>query len=113
MRSQRPDVSDEDLGIRAHKLRQAQAVQREIERIRHGLKQEWAALTDREIEELEWVLGELWAYVPRDEWEALHFGLLQMLDIRKILLLGRQLRKHERPSVEILDDIKELVSNKA
>lgn len=113
MRSQRPDVSDEDLGIRAHKLRQAQAVQREIERIRHSLKSEWATLTDREIEELEWLLGEMWAYIPRDEWDNLRFGLLPMHDVRKLLLLGRELRKHERASTEILDDMKQVVADRS
>jgi hypothetical protein len=113
MTSQRPDVTDEDLGIRTHKLRQAQAVQREMERVRHGLKREWASLTDREIEEFEWVLGELWAYASRDEWSALRFGHLQMIDVRKMLLFGRELRRHTRNAVDILNDVREVVAARA
>jgi len=113
MQSRRPDVTDEDLGIRTHKLRQAQAVQREIERVRHSLKREWATLTDNEIEEFEWVLGELWAFTPRDEWEDLRFGHLQMHDVRKMLLLGRELRKHTRNAVDVLADIKQVVADRA
>lgn len=113
MQGRRPDVTDEDLGIRTHKLRQAQAVQREIERVRHGLKREWAALTDREIEEFEWVLGELWAFTPREEWDDLRFGHLQMHDVRKMLLLGRELRKHTRNAVDVLVDIKQVVADRA
>ncbi len=113
MQNRRPDVTDEDLGIRTHKLRQAQAVQREIERVRHGLKRDWATLTDHEIEEFEWVLGELWAYTPREEWEDLAFGLLQMHDVRKMLLFGRELRKHSRNAVDVLADIKKVVVDRA
>lgn len=113
MTNQRPDVTDEDLGIRTHKLRQAQAVQREIERVRHNLKREWAALTDHEIEEFEWLLGELWAYTPREQWEDLRFGHLQMHDVRKMLLLGRELRKHSRNAVDILRDLRQVVEDRA
>ncbi|HET6498219.1 MAG TPA: hypothetical protein VFH17_04095 [Coriobacteriia bacterium] len=113
MRSRRPDVTDEDLGIRTHKLRQAQAVQREIERVRHGLGPDWAALTDREIEEFEWVLGELWAYTPREEWHDLRFGHLKAHDVQKLLLFGRELRRHERNAVSILGDMKQVVADRA
>jgi len=113
MSSKRPDVTDEELGIRTHKLRRAQAVQREIERVRHNLDREWAALTDHEIEEFEWVLGELWGYTPREEWEGLRFGHLQMHDVRKMLLLGRELRKHLRNAVDILNDMKQVVADRA
>lgn len=113
MNSKRPDVTDEELGIRTHKLRRAQAVQREIERVRHSLKREWASLTDREIEEFEWILGELWGYTARDEWEDLRFGHLQMHDVRKMLLFGRELRKHSRNAVDILADVKQVVADRA
>lgn len=113
MPAQRPNVSDEDLGIRTHKLRQAQAVQREIERVRHALKQEWPSLTNREIEEFEWVLGELWAYSGREEWSALRFGHLTMTDVRKMLLFGRELRKHSRNAVDVLNDIKQVVAERS
>ncbi len=113
MTSRRPDVSDEDLGIRTHKLRQAQAVQREIERVRFTLKSEWPALTNHEIGEFEWLLGELWAYTPREEWDDLRFGHLQMHDVRKMLLFGRELRKHSRNPMDILGDIKKVVADRA
>jgi len=75
------DVSDEDLGIRAFKVKRAKAVERAIDRIRHGLGESWTDLTEDEIEELEWVLGELWSFAVRAEWGALHFGKLSMSDI--------------------------------
>ena len=37
MYDRHPDVTDEDIGIRAFKVKKAKAVERAIERIRHGL----------------------------------------------------------------------------
>ncbi|MDP2402181.1 MAG: hypothetical protein Q8M66_09390 [Actinomycetota bacterium] len=105
----RPDVTDEDIGMRAFQIRKAKAVERATERIRHALKQDWPSLTSPEIEELEWVLGELWAYIARDDWDSLRFGLLSMLDLRKILKLGRELRKHSRNAVEVLTDVGQII----
>jgi hypothetical protein len=106
------DVSDEDLGIRAFKVKRAKAVERAIDRIRHGLGTQWKDLNEDEIEELEWVLGELWSYVVRADWEELHFGNLAMGDIIKILTLSSQLRRHARSSIEILREIEQIVRSK-
>ena len=69
MYDRRPDVTDEDLGIRAFHIKRAKAVERAIERLRHGLGPMWAELSDAEIEEIEWVLGELWTHMIRSEWD--------------------------------------------
>jgi hypothetical protein len=110
--NKRPDVTDEDIGMRTFQLKKAHAVERATERMRTGLKGEWANLTTQEVEELEWVLGELWAYVARAEWVDLHFGKLTMHDVRTILKLGRELRKHSRNAVDILNDVYAVVSAK-
>lgn len=102
-------LSDEEVGIRAFKIRQAKAVERATERIRAALGDSWSQLTDEEIEELEWVLGELWAYAARDDWDDLRFGRLTVSDIVRILTLGSQLRRHARNSVDILRDVKATV----
>ena len=103
------DVSDEDLGIRAFKVKRAKAVERAIERLRRGLGPSWNDLRTEEIEELEWVLGELWSYVARAEWDELHFGRLTMGDVIKILTLGSQMRRHARSSIEVLREVESLV----
>ena len=105
----RPDVSDEDIGMRAFQIKKAKAVERATDRMRTGLKSEWAKLTTQSIDELEWVLGELWAYVARDEWADLRFGKLTMHDVRTILGYGRELRKHSRNAVDVLNDVAEVV----
>ncbi len=106
----RPDVTDEDLGMRTFNLRKAKAVERVMDRIRHTLKDDWSQLTSHEVEELEWALGELWAYIAREEWSNLHFGKLTMHDLREILTHARDLRKHTRNAVDVLRDISEIVA---
>jgi len=106
------DVSDEELGIRAFKVKRAKAVERAIDRLRRGLGDSWKDLTEEEIEEIEWILGELWSYVARAEWDDLHFGNLSMGDVVKMLTLGSQMRRHARSSIEILREIDELVRSR-
>ena len=96
---ERPDVNDEDLGIRAFQIKRGKAVERSIQLIRHGLGASWRSLTAEEIEELEWILGELWAYLAHTVWDELHFGLLTMSDIVNVLTFGSQLRRHLRSRV--------------
>lgn len=99
------DVSDEDLGIRAFKVKKAKAVERAIEKIRHSLGSSWTELNDEEIDELEWVLGELWAYIARHDWDEVRFSSISMSDVIKILTLGSQMRRHARPSIEVLREV--------
>ena len=109
----RPEVSDEDLGIRAHKLQQAKAVERAVQHIRHGIGPSWTELTAEEIEELEWVLGEVWAFVPRADWATMHFGRLTLRDLIKMMTLGSQLRRHSRSNVEILREVRAVIDAEA
>lgn len=111
MYQRQPRVSDEDIGIRAFKVKRAKAVERAIERLRHGLDTAWKDLTEEEIEELEWILGELWAYVSRPEWDAMRFGHMSMGDVVRMLTFGSQLRRHARPSTEILSDVHAIVES--
>jgi hypothetical protein len=110
MYDKHPDVTDEDLGIRAFQIKKAKAVERAIQLIRHGLGASWSDLNGDEIEELEWVLGELWAYIERARWEELHFGRVTISDIIKILTLGSQMRRHARSNIEILREVDAIVS---
>ncbi|NTU72181.1 MAG: hypothetical protein HGB10_10245 [Coriobacteriia bacterium] len=105
----KPDHTDEDLGIRAFQVKRAKAVERAIQLVRHGLGESWKELTEEEIEELEWVLGELWSYVSRNDWDELHFGVLTMRDVIKMLTLSSQLRRHARGSIEILREVDEII----
>jgi len=109
MYDRHPDVSDEDLGIRAFQIKRAKAVERAVERIRHGIGADWSELNEDEIEELEWVLGELWSYVARHDWDDLQFGHLNLSNIIRILTYGNQMRRHARSSIDILRDVENVV----
>ncbi len=107
---ERPEFNDEDLGIRAFQVKRAKAVERAVQMVRHALGPSWRELNAEEIEEFEWVLGELWAYLAHSVWDELHFGLLTMRDVIKILTLGSQLRRHARGSIEILRDVEAIIT---
>lgn len=109
MYDRKREVSDEDIGIRAFKIKRAKAVERAIERIRSSMRDGWSHLNPEEVEELEWVLGELWAYAARDEWDDLRFSRMTMQEVIRILMYGSQLRRHARNSVDILRDVEQTV----
>lgn len=113
MNNQRPDVSDEEIGMRTFQIRKARAVERAMERMRQGMKAEWAMLSMGEVEALGWVLGELWAYVAHSEWDELHFSNLRMVDVQAILGFAREIAKHSRNSVDVLQDVNKVVVAKA
>lgn len=112
MYERHPDVTDEDIGIRAFQIKKAKAVERAVERLRRGLGDGWKDLTSEEIDELEWVYGELWAYLARDEWDQLAFGHLTTSDVIKTLTLGSQMRRHARSSIDVLREVEALIRAK-
>lgn len=113
MNGQRPDVTDEEVGMRAFNTRKARAVERASERMRLGLGHEWDMLSQPEIELLGWTIGELWAFEGREDWEAMHFSKLTGHEVRELMHLGKELRNHTRPSVELLDAIAAIVRSRS
>jgi hypothetical protein len=112
MNNQRPDVTDEEIGMRTFQIRKAQAVERATERLRQGLGTEWAKFTGPEIEAIGYVLGELWAYIAHSEWDDLKFSTLSVTDTRRILNFARELVNHNRNSVDVLRDVHALIVEK-
>jgi hypothetical protein len=110
--NQRPDVSDEEIGMRTFQIRKAQAVERAVERLRQGLGSEWAKFTAPEIEAVQYILGELWAYIAHTEWDDLKFSTLGITDVRRMLNFARELVNHRRNSVDVLVDLHELIVSK-
>lgn len=110
--NKRSDVTDEEIGMRTYQIRKARAVERSLARMRQGLQPEWSKFTEPEIEMVSWILGELWAYVPHSEWEELHFGLLSVTDVRKVLNHAREMVDHSRNSVDVLLDVQAIVVSK-
>ena len=109
MNGNKPDVTDEDIGMRTFEIRKERAVERAVERMRRGLGDYWNRLTQTEIELLSWSLGELWAFEDRADWENLHFSKVSGRDVRSILSLAKELAARTRPTVDLLKDIEQVV----
>jgi hypothetical protein len=109
MNGNRPDVSDEDIGMRAFQLRKEKAVERSIERLRQGLKTSWSFFETKELDDFRWIIGELWAFEKRADWEDLHFSKLNVDDVRAIVGYAQQLRADAHNTVETLERVGDIV----
>ena len=109
MNGQRPDLTDEDIGMRAFQLRKAKAVERATERIRQGLQADWGQFTQRDLADLNWLLGELWAYEKRADWDDLHFSKLTAEDVTHIIEVARALRENPHNTVETLEQVGDII----
>lgn len=109
MNGNRPDVRDEDIGMRAFQIRKAKAVERAIERLRQGLKADWGMFTQHDLADLGWMIGELWAYEKRADWEELHFSKLTAEDATQIIAIARTLRDNPHNTVETLEQVGDII----
>ncbi len=109
MNNNRPDVRDEDIGMRAFQIRKAKAVERAIDRLRQGIKSDWGMFTQRDLNDLNWIFGELWAYEKRADWEDLHFSKLTAEDVTQIIEIARTLREDPHNTVETLERVGDIV----
>jgi len=109
MNSNRPDVSDEDIGMRAFQIRKEKATERALEFLRQGLRSTWSMFTPNDIADLQWILGELWAYEKRADWEDLHFSKLTGADVMAILELARHLKGSVEGAVETLERVGDII----
>jgi len=105
----RRGVSDESLGIRLHEVNRQRAVDRAIERLRHGLRADWHYLTSDDHANLRWLLGEMWATSNRDAWESLHFSKLDLQQARRLVGIGDRLRRHGTNKMSALESALEVI----
>lgn len=105
----RSRTTDESLGIRLHEVNRQRAVERAIERLRHGLKADWHYLSQDDLANLRWMIGELWTVTARDEWDGLHFSKLEFEDTRRIVSHADRLRRHGTRRMATLDTVRSIV----
>lgn len=110
MSVQRPDITDEEIGLRSFRIRREKAVERALERARQGLGTQWASLSLEDVRTLDWVFGELWAHIARDEWEQLPFSGLHFSDMTRILGITADILAHKRTAGPALEEIHKIVS---
>ncbi|MBN2823258.1 MAG: hypothetical protein JXR33_08745 [Coriobacteriia bacterium] len=109
MNGNRPDVSDEDIGMRAFQIRKEKAVERSMERLRQGLKSSWSFFEGKELDDFRWMIGELWAFEKRADWEDLHFSKLSAEDVRAIIGYAQKLRGDTHNTVETLELVGDII----
>ena len=108
--SRRPDITDEEIGMRTFQLRKEKAQERALEKIRQGLKADWANLSVPEIDLLGWVLGEVWAYIARREWEHLAFSTLTAEKVTKILEIANEIVSHKKVGTTGLEEVYKFIT---
>lgn len=109
MSSQRPDITDEDIGMRALELRRERAVEYAVDRLRRGAAERWRTLDPADYERLTWLLGELWSFVTHSEWNDLHFSGASGADIDRLLEFAAELRAGTRPADAVLSEAEGVV----
>lgn len=105
----RPAVSDESLGMRLHDVNRQRAVDRAIERLRHGLHADWHYLTSDDHAHLRWVLGQLWSTTSRQEWDSFHFSKLSFDQARRLVMLSARMRSQHARGMSSMDMVAEVV----
>ena len=101
MMHHKPD--DERLGMRLHEVNRQRAVDRAVERMRHGLRADWEYLTADDHANLRWIVGELWETNSREQWDALFFSKLDLHGVRRLVGIGDRLRRHGTNRVSALE----------
>lgn len=107
-----PEITDEEIGMRAFQLRKSRAVEHAMERIRQGLGDEWATLSIKDIETLTWVLGQVWAHLARPEWAEIAFGSLGKENVDEVIAVARKILSHEILGHQGLEQIDALIKAK-
>lgn len=100
-----PEVTDEEIGMRAFQLRKSRAVEHAMERIRQGLGPDWATLSIKDIETLNWALGQVWAHLARPQWAEIRFTSLSMEQARSMIGIAKRIMGHEILGHQGLEEI--------
>ena len=109
--SGKPDISSEEIGIRAFHLRKEKAEERAIDKIREGLGDDWSKLSQDEIEKLAWVLGEVWAHVGRAQWDHIPFNSVSRTRVEEIVKLAEEVIDHTKIGSVGLEEVLAVLEN--
>lgn len=109
----KPDLTDEDVGIRTFKLRKEKAVERAMEKIRRSLGRSFLQFTKDDIESLEWALGECWTMVGFYDWENVTFSSLKLEEIREIISITQDIFKHKIKGKAGIEKVRAILTKKS
>jgi hypothetical protein len=103
--ARRPDINDEEIGIRTFKLRKERAAEIGMERVRYGLGGKWANFSAKDLEILEWTLGECWALMGFADWNRITFSALKAEDVEKIINTAKDIIAHKKRGYSGFEEI--------
>ena len=110
MNNQRPDVNDEEIGMRTFQLRKARAVERAMERLRGGMKADWALLSharDRGARRGSSASCGRTSRAPSGT--TCTSASCSYADVRADPRLRAEIANHTRNSVDVLNDVDKVV----
>lgn len=105
----RSAIDDETVGIRLHEVNRQRAVDRAIERLRHGLRADWHYLTAEDHDNLRWIIGELWSTSSREAWDGFHFSKLDFDQTRSLIRASARLRTRHTSGIGSLQPVADLL----
>lgn len=105
MNRKQSDVSNEDVGMRAFRVRRAQAVETALRRMRATLGAGWDVFSADDVQALEWALGETWAFMQRSEWDEIAFSSLSVDDVLRLMAAGRKLIRETHGTLTTIESI--------
>ncbi len=108
----KPDLTDEDVGIQAFKLRKEKAVERAMEKIRRSLGRSFLKFTREDVQNLEWGLGECWTMVGFYEWDSIAFSSLKLEEINQIISITQDIVKHRIKGKTGIEKIRSILTKK-
>lgn len=101
----KPDITDEEIGIRSFQLRKGRAVERAMEKIRQKMARVWSEISPQDIELLQWALGETWALMGQYEWDRIYFSNMDMPTTVGIIDLAKEILSHHKVGYQGFEEI--------
>ena len=101
----KPDITDEEIGIRSFQLRKGRAVERAMDKIRQRMARKWPEIPSQDVELLKWALGETWALMGQYEWDRIYFSNMDMPTMAGIIEVARQILGHNKVGYQGFEEI--------
>lgn len=107
----KPDITDEEIGMRAFNIRKEKAVERAIQKVRYGLGDNWKTLEMPEREMLNWGLGETWACIARTKWDKIYFSSMNLANAKDIIEISKKIVLHEELGTRGIEEIHNILKS--
>lgn len=102
-------LGDEEVGRASMTLERDLAVSRALARLRHGLGDDWQAISAAEVRRLDRLFGELYALMSRREWDSLRFSSIGLLQVYSLLALASRMARDPRSSGEVVRQVRHVL----